>query len=80
MTHGDHPQAWNRAVTPGIVGGLTLGNTLLLGVREHQARVQCIFNLDQQVYPVSEIQRDVRLMGLMLDWRAATRRYRASGR
>lgn len=74
-TSGDAPlEPRNRLVTS-LGGGLNVINNMLLMLREHQIREQCLFSLAQHSYRARNIGQ-VRLWGTALSMRAGKERYR----
>ena len=75
ITHGDGPlEPRNRLVTS-IGGGINVCNNMLLMMKEHHLRTQCLFSLAQHSYNAHGIG-PVRLWGTALCMRAGQQRYR----
>jgi len=73
-THGDAPlEPRNRLVTS-IGGGLNVANNMLLMLKEHHVRAQCLFSLVQHGYRAAS--GVVRLWGTALNMRKGRERYR----
>jgi hypothetical protein len=74
-THGDGAlEPRNRLVTS-IGGGLNVANNMLLMLKEHHLRAQCLFSLAQHSYNARGIG-PVRLWGTALCMRAGQERFR----
>jgi alpha-L-arabinofuranosidase len=75
ITHGDGPlEARNELVTS-IGGGLNVANNMLLMLKDHHLRTQCLFSLIQHGYNAHGIG-EVRLWGTALCMREGHERYR----
>jgi len=75
ITHGDGPlEPRNRLVTS-IGGGINVCNNMLLMMKEHHLRTQCLFSLAQHSYNARGIG-PVRLWGTALCMRKGRERYR----
>jgi len=74
-THGTGPlEPRNRLVTS-IGGGLNVANNMLLMLKDHHLRTQCLFSLAQHSYNAHGVG-PVRLWGTALCMRAGHERYR----
>ncbi|MFO7956482.1 MAG: hypothetical protein R6X33_05240 [Candidatus Brocadiia bacterium] len=74
ITHGDAPPAPRNKLVTSIGGGLNVANTMLLMLKEHHLRTQCLFSLVQHGYRAST--GTVRLWGTALNMREGHERYR----
>jgi len=73
-THGDAPAEPRNKLVTSIGGGLNVANTMLLMLKEHHLRAQCLFSLVQHGYRAST--GVVRLWGTALNMREGHERYR----
>ena len=74
ITHGDAPPAPRNRLVTSIGGGLNVANNMLLMLKEHHVRTQCLFTLVQHGYRAES--GVVRLWGTALNMRAGHERYR----
>ena len=75
ITHGDGPlEPRNRLVTS-IGGGLNVANNMLMMLKEHHLRTQCLFSLAQHSYKAHGVG-PVRLWGTALCMRSGQERFR----
>jgi len=74
-TFGDAPPEPRNRVVTSIGGGLALANAMLLELRDHKIRTQCMFNLIQLGYRAHGIG-PVRIWGGALNMRQGRERYR----
>jgi alpha-L-arabinofuranosidase len=74
-THGDAPLEPRNKIVTSIGGGINVANNMLLMMREHGLRTQCLFSLIQHGYRAAGIG-EVRLWGTALNMRAGHARYR----
>jgi len=75
ITGGDGPLEPRNALVTSLGGGLNVANTMLLMLREQQARAQCLFSLAQHHYNAQNVG-PVRLWGTALNMRRGHERYR----
>ena len=75
ITHGDGPLAPRNRLTTSIGGGLNVCNGMLLMLKRHHIRAQCLFSLVQHSYNAHGIGA-VRLWGTALTMRKDHERYR----
>ena len=75
ITHGDGPLEPRNRLTTSIGGGLNVCNGMLLMLKEHHIRAQCLFSLVQHSYNAHGIGA-VRLWGTALTMRKEHERYR----
>ena len=74
-THGDGPLEPRNKLVTSIGGGLNVANNMLLMLKEHHLRAQCLFSLVQHSYNAHGIGA-VRLWGTALCLRAGHERFR----
>jgi alpha-L-arabinofuranosidase len=74
-THGDAPLEPRNKIVTSLGGGINVANSMLLMMREHKIRTQCLFSLIQHSYRAHGIG-DVRLWGTALNMRKGYERYR----
>ncbi|MBN2314972.1 MAG: hypothetical protein JXM79_13655 [Sedimentisphaerales bacterium] len=74
-THGDAPLEPRNKIVTSIGGGINVANNMLLMMREHHLRAQCLFSLIQHGYRAHGIG-EVRLWGTALNMRKGYERYR----
>ncbi|MFC1633863.1 hypothetical protein ACFL5Z_03410 [Planctomycetota bacterium] len=74
-THGDAPLEPRNKIVTSIGGGINVANNMLMMMREHGLRTQCLFSLIQHGYRAAGIG-EVRLWGTALNMRAGHERYR----
>ncbi len=74
-THGDAPLEPRNKIVTSIGGGINVANNMLMMMREHKLRTQCLFSLIQHGYRAHGIG-EVRLWGTALNMRAGHERYR----
>ena len=74
-THGDAPLEPRNKIVTSIGGGINVANNMLLMMREHGLRTQCLFSLIQHGYRAAGIG-EVRLWGTALNMRKDHERYR----
>jgi hypothetical protein len=74
-THGDAPLEPRNKIITSIGGGINVANNMLLMMREHRIRTQCLFSLIQHGYRAHGIG-EVRLWGTALNMRKGYERYR----
>jgi hypothetical protein len=75
ITHGDGPLEPRNRLTTSIGGGLNVCNGMLMMLKEHHVRTQCLFSLVQHSYNAHGIG-PVRLWGTALTMRKDHERYR----
>jgi len=75
ITHGTGPLEPRNKLVTSIGGGLNVANNMLLMLKEHHLRTQCLFSLAQHSYNAQGIG-PVRLWGTALCMRAGEERYR----
>ena len=75
VTGGDGPLEPRNKIVTSIGGGINVVNTMLLLLKEHHARDQCLFSLAQLQFKAGKIG-DVRLWGSVLCMRPGRRRRR----
>ncbi|MGB2864689.1 MAG: hypothetical protein WBC05_15285 [Sedimentisphaerales bacterium] len=74
-THGDAPAEPRNKIVTSIAGGINVANDMLLMMREHKLRTQCLFLLIQHKYRAQGVG-DVYLWGTALNMRKGHKRYR----
>ena len=74
-THGDAPLEPRNKIVTSIAGGINVANNMLMMMREHKIRTQCLFSLIQHGYRAHGIG-EVRLWGTALNMRKGHERYR----
>jgi hypothetical protein len=74
-THGDAPLEPRNKIVTSIGGGINVANNMLMMMREHKLRTQCLFSLIQHGYRAHGIG-EVRLWGTALNMRKGYERYR----
>jgi len=74
-THGDGPLEPRNKLVASIGGGINVVNNMLLMMKEHHLRTQCLFSLIQHSYEARGVGR-VRLWGTALSMRKGRQRYR----
>jgi hypothetical protein len=74
-THGDGPLEPRNRLVASIGGGLNVANTMLMMLKEHGARTQCLFSLVQHSYRARGVG-SVRLWGTALNMRRGHERFR----
>ncbi len=74
-THGDAPLEPRNRIVTSIGGGINVANNMLMMMREHKLRTQCLFSLIQHGYRAHGIG-EVRLWGTALNMRKGYERYR----
>jgi len=74
-THGDGPLEPRNKLVTSIGGGLNVLNNMLMMLKEHHLRTQCLFSLAQHSYNAQGIG-PVRLWGTALCMRDGHQRYR----
>ncbi len=74
-THGDGPLAPRNKLVTSIGGGLNVVNTMLMMLKQHHIRTQCLFSLIQHGYNARGVG-EVRLWGTALSMRQGHQRYR----
>jgi len=74
-THGDAPLEPRNKIVTSIGGGINVVNDMLLMLREHKLRTQCLFSLIQHGYRAAGIG-EVRLWGTALNMKKGHERYR----
>ena len=74
-THGDAPVEPRNKIVTSIAGGINVANDMLLMMRRHKLRTQCLFSLIQHKYRAHGIG-DVYLWGTALNMRKGHERYR----
>ncbi len=74
-THGDAPLEPRNKIVTSIGGGINVVNNMLLMLREHKLRTQCLFSLIQHGYRAAGIG-EVRLWGTALNMKKGHERYR----
>jgi len=74
-THGDAPLEPRNKIVTSIGGGINVVNDMLLMLREHKLRTQCLFSLIQHGYRAAGIG-EVRLWGTALNMKREHERYR----
>lgn len=75
ITHGDGPLEPRNELVTSIGGGLNVANNMLLMLKHHHLRTQCLFSLVQHGYNAHNIG-EVRLWGTALCMRKGHERYR----
>ena len=75
ITGGDGPLAPRNQIVTSIGGGLNVANNMLLMLKEHGLRSQCLFSLAQHSYNAQGVG-PVRLWGTALCMRKGRERYR----
>jgi len=75
ITRGDGPLEPRNRIVTSIGGGINIANTMLLIMKEHGARTQCLFSLAQHHYNAKGVGA-VRLWGTVLTMRKGRERYR----
>ena len=75
VTHGDGPLEPRNELVTSIGGGLNVANNMLLMLKEHHLRTQCLFSLVQHRYNAHNVG-EVRLWGTALCMRKGRERYR----
>jgi len=75
ITHGDGPLEPRNRIVTSIGGGLNVANNMLLMLKEHGMRFQCLFALAQHSYRARGVG-PVRLWGTALCMRKGKERYR----
>ncbi len=75
ITHGTGPLEPRNKLVTSIGGGLSVAHNMLLMLKEHHLRTQCLFSLAQHSYNAQGIG-PVRLWGTALCMRAGQQRYR----
>ncbi|HCO95769.1 MAG TPA: hypothetical protein DIU00_17790 [Phycisphaerales bacterium] len=74
-THGDAPVEPRNKIVASIAGGINVANDMLLMMREHKLRTQCLFSLIQHKYRAHGVG-DIYLWGTALNMRKGHERYR----
>jgi len=74
-THGDAPAGPRNKIVSSIAGGINVANDMLLMMREHKLRTQCLFSLIQHLYRANGVG-NVYLWGTALNMRKDHERYR----
>ncbi|MFH1718923.1 MAG: hypothetical protein ABIF19_16325, partial [Planctomycetota bacterium] len=74
-THGDAPLEPRNKIVTSIGGGINVANNMLMMMREHKLRTQCLFSLIQYGYRAAGIG-EVRLWGTALNMKKGNERYR----
>jgi hypothetical protein len=74
-THGDGPLEPRNDLVTSIGGGMNVANNMLLMLKEHHLRTQCLFSLIQHGYNAHGVG-EVRLWGTALCMREGQERYR----
>lgn len=74
-THGDAPLEPRNKIVTSIGGGINVANNMLMMMREHKIRTQCLFSLIQHGYRAHGIG-EVRLWGTALNMKKGHERYR----
>jgi len=74
-THGDAPLEPRNKIVTSIGGGINVANNMMMMMREHKLRTQCLFSLIQHGYRAHGIG-EVRLWGTALNMRKGHERYR----
>jgi hypothetical protein len=74
-THGEGALAERNRIVTSLGGGINVANTMLVNLKEHGARTQCLFSLVQHSYNAKDIGA-VRLWGTALNMRQGQERYR----
>jgi alpha-L-arabinofuranosidase len=74
-THGDAPAEPRNKIVSSIAGGINVANDMLLMMRQHKLRTQCLFSLIQHMYRAHGIG-NVYLWGTALNMRKGHERYR----
>ena len=74
-THGDAPLEPRNRIVTSIGGGINVANNMLMMMRDHKLRTQCLFSLIQHGYRAHGIG-EVRLWGTALNMRSEHERYR----
>jgi hypothetical protein len=75
ITHGDGPLEPRNELVTSIGGGLNVANNMLLMLKDHHLRTQCLFSLIQHGYNAHGVG-EVRLWGTALCMRKGHERYR----
>jgi hypothetical protein len=75
ITHGDGPLEPRNELVTSIGGGLNVANNMLLMLKDHHLRTQCLFSLVQHGYNAHNVG-EVRLWGTALCMRKGHERYR----
>ena len=75
ITHGDAPAEPRNRIVASIAGGINVANTMLMMLKEHHIRTQCLFALAQHSYRAQGVG-EVRLWGTTLCMRKGQERYR----
>jgi alpha-L-arabinofuranosidase len=75
ITHGDGPLAPRNKLVTSLGGGINVCHNMLLMLKEHHLRTQCLFSLVQHSYNAQGIG-PVRLWGTALCMRKGHQRYR----
>ena len=75
ITHGDGPIEPRNQLVTSIGGGLNVANNMLLMLKKHHLRTQCLFSLIQHGYNAHGVG-EVRLWGTALCMRKGHERYR----
>jgi len=75
ITRGDGPLEPRNRIVTSIGGGLNVANTMLMMLKEHRVRTQCLFSLAQHHYNARGVG-PVRLWGTALCMRKGHERYR----
>jgi hypothetical protein len=75
ITHGDGPLPPRNELVTSIGGGINIANNMLLMLKDHHLRTQCLFSLIQHSYNAHGIG-PVRLWGTALCMRKGHERYR----
>ena len=75
ITHGDGPLEPRNQLVTSIGGGLNVANNMLLMLKDHHLRTQCLFSLVQHGYNAHGVG-EVRLWGTALCMRKGHERYR----
>jgi alpha-L-arabinofuranosidase len=75
ITHGDGPLEPRNQLVTSIGGGLNVANNMLLMLKDHHLRTQCLFSLIQHGYNAHGVG-EVRLWGTALCMRKGSERYR----
>jgi alpha-L-arabinofuranosidase len=74
-THGDAPAGPRNKIVSSIAGGINVANDMLLMMREHKLRTQCLFSLIQHMYRAQGVG-NVYLWGTALNMRKGHERFR----
>jgi hypothetical protein len=75
ITHGDGPLEPRNQLVTSIGGGLNVAHNMLLMLKDHHLRTQCLFSLIQHSYNAHGVG-EVRLWGTALCMRQGHERYR----